>query len=182
MSDSTAAGVVQVTRLYADIALLRRGPEEVPVSPALLVATVFAYMLVTLVLSVLMPVITDNRVVLIALESFLGVAWYWVVLRLAGRPERFMQTTAAVFGYQAVLQPAFVAGTWLFLKYMKDPVWQLPTSLLLLVLAIWTLAVNGRILRAATGWPQFACVALVVLQALVSRVIEISLFPASAGS
>lgn len=182
MSDTTPAGVTQVARLYTDIALLRRGPEDVPVSAVLLAITVLVYMLASLALSSLMPVVETNRVALIALDSFLGIAWYWVVLRLAGRPERFLQTTTAIFGYQTVLAPAFVSGTWLFLQYMKDPVWQLPVSLLLLALAIWTLAVNGRILKAATGWPQFVCVALVVLQALLSRVIELGLFPESAGS
>jgi hypothetical protein len=182
VSDSSPARIRQVTRLYTDIALFRRGPEDVPFSPTVLAVTVAVYMLVSLVLSLVMPVLDNNRVVLIALDSGLGLAWYWVVMRAAGRPERFLQTAAAIFGYQTVLSPASVTVTWLFVQFMKDPVWQLPVSLLLLVLAIWTLAVNGRILRSATGWPQFACVALVVLQALVSRVIEMGLFPESTGS
>lgn len=177
MSDSTPAGVTQVTRLYTDIALFRRGPEDVPVSAVLLALTVFAYMLLSLLLSTVMPVGDADRLVLIALDSFLTLAWYWVVLRLAGRPERFLQTTTAIFGYQTVLAPAFVAATWLFLQYMKDPTWQLPASLLLLALAVWTLIVNGRILRSATGWPQVTCVALVIVEALISRLIALGLFP-----
>jgi hypothetical protein len=101
------------------------------------------------------------------------------VLKLAGRPERFVQTVAAIFGLQTVLQPASVSATWLFLTYMKDPVWQAPVSLLLLVLAIWMLAVNTRILKSATGWKQFACVSVVMLQSLLGRFIETSLFPAA---
>jgi hypothetical protein len=182
VSDTTPAGVTQVARLYTDIALFRRGPEDVPASVALLAITVLVYLIASLALSALMPVVEENRVALIALDSFFAIAWYWVVLRLAGRPERFLQTSTAIFGYQTVLAPAFVTGTWLFLRYMKDPVWQLPVSLLLLVLAIWTLVVNSRILKAATEWPQFVCVALVILQALVSRLIELGLFPESAGS
>jgi hypothetical protein len=180
VSDSNPAGVMQMTRLYTDIALLRRGPEDVPVSAALLAATVFVYIFVSLALSTVMPVGEDNRIALIALDSFFAVAWYWVVLRLAGRPERFLQTTTAIFGYQTILAPAFIAGTWLFLKYMQDPTWQLPVSLLLFALAIWMLAVNGRILRAATGWPQISCVALVVLQALMSQLLARGLFPGDA--
>jgi hypothetical protein len=182
VSDPTPAGVTQVARLYTDIALLRRGPEDVPASAALLALTVLAYLLASLGLSTLMPVASDNRVALIALDGCFALAWYWVVLRLAGRPERFVQTAAAIFGYQTVMAPAFVTATWLFLQYMKDPVWQLPVSLLLLVLAIWTLAVNSRILKAATEWPQFVCVAVVILQALAGQIIELGLFPQSAGS
>lgn len=177
MSDSKPAGVTQVTRLYTDIALFRRGPEDVPVSAVLLALTVFAYMLLSLLLSTVMPAGDENRVVLIALDSFLTVAWYWVVLRLAGRPERFLQTTTSVFGFQTVLAPALVAATWLFLRYMKDATWQLPVALLLLALSFWTLAVTGRILRSATGWPQITCVALVILEAVISRVIALAVFP-----
>jgi hypothetical protein len=182
VSDTTPAGVSRVARLYTDIALFRRGPEDVPVSAALLAVTVLVYLLASLALSSVMPVVEENRVALIALDGGFGLAWYWVVLRLAGRPERFLQTSTAIFGYQTVLAPAFVTGTWLFLRYMKDPVWQLPVSLLLLVLAIWTLVVNSRILKAATGWPHVVCVVLVILQALTSRIIELGLFPESTGS
>ena len=182
MSDTTPAGVTQVARLYTDIALFRRGPEDVPASAALLALTVLAYLLASLGLGALMPVAPESRVVLIALDGCFGLAWYWVVLRLAGRRERFLQTAAAIFGYQTVMAPAFVTATWLFMQYMKDPVWQLPVSLLLLVLAIWTLAVNSRILKGATEWPQFVCVAVVILQALAGQLIELGLFPQSAGS
>ena len=180
MSDSKPAGSTHVARLYIDIALFRRGPEDLPVSAVLLALTVLAYMLLSLLLSSVMPVGDENRVVLIALDCFLSLAWYWVVLRLAGRPERFLQTTTAVFGYQTVVAPAFVAATWLFLQYMKDETWQLPVALLLLALSLWTLAVNGRILRSATGWPQMICVALVVVEAVISRVIALGLFPGAA--
>jgi hypothetical protein len=129
-----------------------------------------------------MPVVDDNRIALIAVDTLLGVAWYWVVLRLAARPERFLQTTTAIFGYQTILAPALGAATWLFVQYMQDPVWQVPVALVLFALAIWTLSVNGRILRAATGWPQFSCVALVLLQAFVSRFIELGLFPGQVTS
>ena len=177
MSDLNPEGVAPLARLYTDIAFLRRGPEDVPFSRRVLGLTVIAYMLLSLLLSTLMPVVADNRIALIAVDSALGLGWYWVVLRLAGHPERFLQTVAAIFGYQTVLQPAFVAVTWLFLRYMKDPTWQAPVSLLLLVLAIWMLAVNARILRSATGWSQFACLSVVLLQSLLGRLVETALFP-----
>jgi hypothetical protein len=179
LSDPNPSGLVHLARLYTDIAFFRRGPEDVPFSRRSLGVTVIAYMLLSLALSSLMPAVPDSRFVLIVVDSALGLAWYWVVLKLAGRPERFLQTVAAIFGFQTVLQPAFVSVTWLFLTYMKDPVWQAPVSLLLLLLAIWMLAVNTRILKSATGWKQFACVAVVMLQSLLGRFIETSLFPAA---
>ena len=180
MSDSRPAGVIQMARLYTDIALFRRGPEDVPVSAVLLAVTVIAYMFVSLALSLVMPITGGDRIGLIALDASFGVAWYWVVMRLVGRPERFLQTATAIFGYLTILQPAFDGAMWLFLRFMKDPVWQLPASLLLLALAIWTLAADSRILRSATGWPLISCVALVILQAVMSRLVIVSVFPDSA--
>ena len=177
MNELNPAGARALARLYTDIAFFRRGPEDVPYSRRVLGVTVTAYVLLSLALSTLMPVVADNRVALILVDSALGFGWYWVVLKLAGHPERFLQTATAVFGYQTVLQPVFVAVTWLFLQYMKDPTWQAPVSLLLLVLAIWMLAINARVLRAATSWTQFACIAVVMLQSLIGRLIETGLFP-----
>jgi hypothetical protein len=177
LSDTNPAGPTTLARLYTDIAFFRRGPEDVPFAPRVLGITVVAYMLLSLLLSSVMPVVAESRVALVLVDSALALAWYWVVLRVAGRTERFLQTAAAIFGFQTVLQPAFVSVTWLFLRYMKDPVWQAPVSLLLLVLAIWMLAINTRILRSATGWGQFVCVAVVLLQSLLGRLVETSLFP-----
>jgi hypothetical protein len=177
VNDSNPTGPAGLARLYTDIAFFRRGPADVPFSRRVLGLTVVAYLLLSLALSTVMPVVADNRVALILVDSALGLGWYWVVLKVAGRPERFLQTASAVFGFQTALQPLFVAVTWLFIQYMKDPTWQAPVSLLLLVLAIWMLAINARVLRLATEWPQFACIGVVMLQSLAGRLIEMSLFP-----
>jgi len=177
LSDPTPSGLVPLARLYTDIAFFRRGPEDVPFSRRSLGVTVLAYVLLSLLLSNLMPAVPGSRVALIAVDCALAFAWYWVVLKLAGHPERFLQTVAAIFGFQTVLQPAFVAVVWLLPRYMEDPVWKGPVFLLLFVIALWILAVNTRILKAATGWRQFACVSVVMLQSLVDRMVEIGLFP-----
>jgi hypothetical protein len=182
LSDPTFTGLAPLARLYTDITFFRRGPEDVPFSRRVLVVTVLAYMLLSLALSSLMPVVVESRIALIVLDSGLALGWYWVVLRLAGHPERFLQTVAAIFGFQTVLQPALVSVTFLFLTYMKDPTWQAPVSLLLLVLAVWVLAINTRILRSATGWGQFACVSIVLLQSLIGRLLETGLFPEAAAT
>jgi hypothetical protein len=41
------------------------------------------------------------------------LVWYVLLLRLARRPERTLQTTTAVFGYQMVLTPLLVTLQWL---------------------------------------------------------------------
>ena len=108
--------------------------------------------------------------------------WIWLVVRLAHHPERFLQTTTAVFGFQLVLAPLFTLGMALFLKVRGDPSWELPASLLIMALGIWALVVNARILQSATQWPVFACAALVLAQALAARGVLLALFPEAASA
>ena len=154
MSDSKPAGVIQVARLYTDIALFRRGPEDVPVSAVLLVLTIAVYVLLSLALSAVSRVADGNRIVLIALDSFFAIAWYWVVMRLAGRPERFLQTATAIFGFQTILAPAVIGRTWLV-----PPVHEgFHLAAAGRRCCCWPVDLDSggrrRILRSATGWPH----------------------------
>ena len=53
----------------------------------------------------------------------------------------------------------------------------MPVSLIIVALGLWALVVNARILRAATEWPIFSCVALVLAQALLARGALLMVFP-----
>ena len=177
MSDARPAGIADLTRLFINIALLRRGPEDVPASALLLVLTIVAYVLLTLILGAALPLAVDTRMAVIATDCFVALLWYWVVLRVAGRPERFLQTSTAVFGIQVVIAPLFGVMRWLMLTYKDNPDWQLPAMALMFVVSIWTLTVNARVLRSATEWRTGFCVALVVLQGAIGLVLTLLMFP-----
>ncbi len=184
MSESNRPKLLDAVRLYAEIAVFRRGPEDLPVSAVLLLLTIAAYLLVTLGLGSVMPVTAGNRIDLLALNAAFLLACYWVVLRLAGRPERYLQTVTAIFGFLLVIAPINVGFRALFQRYATGQPLSLPVWFMFLglVLAIWTLAINGRILRSATGWPLFSCVALVVLQELLGVVVVLSIVPGVAAA
>ncbi|HEV7631351.1 MAG TPA: hypothetical protein VGO41_00090 [Steroidobacteraceae bacterium] len=183
MSESNRPRLLDAARLYTEIAVFRRGPEDLPVSAVLLLLTIVAYLLVTFGLGSVMPVTAGNRLDLLALSAAFLVACYWVVLRLAGRPERFLQTLTAIFGFQLVIAPINVGFRALFQRYTAADPLMLPVWFMMLglVLLIWTLAINGRILRSATSWPLFSCVALVVLQELLGVVVILSVVPGEAA-
>src|SRR5262252_1238382 len=99
-------------RLYTQIALLRRGPQDLPASRLLLVLTVAGYLAVNfLVSSVLPPGGRWLETLLVA--TLFTLLWYLLLLRFAGRPERTLQTTTAVFGFQTVLTPLVDSCAWL---------------------------------------------------------------------
>lgn len=177
MSDSNPASVAQLARLYLDIALLRRGPADVPGATFVLGLTLAAHFTINLVLSLLLlpPTFLQAAGQLLVEIAFM-LAWYRGVLRLAGRPERFVQTASALFGCQTVLAPLMVVVSLLFLRYNGHPTGRLPVSLLMMALVVWTFAIYARVLRAATQWPMFVCVGTVVLQTIVGALLVVLVF------
>jgi hypothetical protein len=166
-------------RLFVQIALLRRGPQDLPASVLLLTLTVIGYACVNAALSSVLPPVADWPEQL-ALDVLFMLAWYFVVLRLCGRRERFLQTATAVFGFQTVLTPPLVAVEWLVGRYAHDSAWQLPLGVAGLAVVIWLIAANSHVVKAALEWSSGASVALVILQIVAGQLLQLALFP-SAG-
>jgi hypothetical protein len=165
-----------IVRLFAQIALLRRGPQDLPASALLLVLTVGGYVCVNLVLCSLLPP-SGGWPAQLALDVLFTLVWYFALLRLAGRAERFLQTATAVFGFQAVLSPLLIASAWLWRRYWQDSTWQLPVLAVALVLLAWLIAANSRVVKAALEWPNGASVALVIAQIAVGEWLVLALLP-----
>jgi hypothetical protein len=164
----------ELIQLFAQIALLRRGPQDLPASPLLLALTVSGYVLVSLIVTSVLPPVQGAQVLVAALFTLL---WYVMLLRFCGRSERILQTATAVFGLQALLAPLVSASDWLWLRFGADSFWQLPVLLIVLVVAVWLIAASSHIVRAALEWSTPASVALVILQSFIGRLLMVALFP-----
>jgi hypothetical protein len=162
-------------RLYAQIALLRRGPQDLPASGRLLVLTVVAFFAVNFVVSSLLPPESRWRESLVVATLF-TLVWYVLLLRLAGRPERTLQTTTAVFGFQTVLAPLVVGCGWLVRRFSEDSPWQLPIICAALLVLAWVIAANSYIVKAALEWSATSSVALVILETLAGWLLQVALF------
>src|SRR2546423_12309766 len=126
----------ELIQLFAQIAWLRRGPQDLPASTLLLALTVSAYLGVNLVVSsVLPPVKSWPAQVLV--DTLFTLAWYVALLKLVGRSERILQTATAVFGLQGLLSPLLIASDWLMLRLGEDALWQGPGPRAGLVLDSW---------------------------------------------
>ena len=167
----------EIIQLFTQIALLRRGPQDLPASMLLLVLTALAYFLVNFVVAGLLPPLKGwSGHPLIDIAFTFG--WYFVLLRLAGRSERNLQTTTAVLGFQTVLAPPMIISNWLVLRFAQDQTWQLPVALMFLMLLVWVIAANGHVVKAALEWSSLASVGLVILQIFAQELLELALFPA----
>jgi cytochrome bd-type quinol oxidase subunit 2 len=176
LSQSTPSTLIGAIALYRDIALLRRGPEDLPISQRLLTATCMAYAAVNLLLGLLLPD-SAHAVLVVTIDIALMLLSGWLILQLAKHTERYLQTMTAVFGYQLLLTPPVVMASWLLNRYFKDEAWRLPAMFLFSVLGLWVLVIYTRILRSATQWPVFSCVSLVIAQSLLTQIVLSSLFP-----
>jgi len=166
----------ELVQLLAQIALLRRGPQDLPASVLLLVLTIGGYLAVNFVLSSALPTI-KGWPAQVLVDALYTLAWYVALLKLLGRSERILQTATAVFGLQALLSPLLIASDWLMLHFGQDALWQLPVACAGLLLVVWLIAASSQIVKAALEWSSPASVGLVILQTLTGRLLLVALFP-----
>lgn len=183
MSETGKTSILESLRLFADIARFRKGPEDVPASVLLLgLAIGGAVLLRVLLLGVLPLPAAGNPVVVIGLGIGVTLLFLWLILQLARHPERYTQTATAMFGFQVVMAPLLIGSGWLFLSIGQESTWHIPVMLLRMVIEVWALAVAARILRSATNWPLFACVALAIANELLTFLAILGLFPQSGAT
>jgi hypothetical protein len=165
----------QIIRLFAQIALLQRGPQDLPASVLLLVLTIAGYLGVNFLVGSLLPPFPGWPPQLLV-DALFTLLWYVALLRLLGRAERTLQTTTAVFGLQALLSPLLIASDWALARLGKDAPWQLPVAWAGLLLTVWVIAASSRIVRSALEWSSPASVLLVILQTLSGHLLLVALF------
>jgi len=174
--------------LFTQIALLRRGPQDLPASMLLLVLTIGGYLCVNLLIGLALPPLqphaaaggapaVDSRwLAQLLIDTAFTVVWYVALLRIARRPERTLQTTTAVFGFQAVLAPLTNAFEWAMRRFGEDATWKLPVFCAWLLMVAWLIAANSHIVKAALEWSNTASVVLVILQMLAGGLLLLAVF------
>jgi hypothetical protein len=179
LSEVFSRQVSDALRVLTGIVRLQKGPEDLPFSPALLLFLIVVSCALDAVTWAVVPLpeksaIDASGALFIGISVAVTLAWYGLLLRLAGRPERYVQTLSAVFGFQVILAPALLFTAWFYFSYYQDPTWKFPAQLLRSAVEIWALVILARILRAATQWPMFACVMLAVANELLSALLMAS--------
>lgn len=169
----------ELLALFAQIAVSRKGPQDLPASWLLLVLTVAGYGIIRFAISTVMPPVDQWRSHLL-IEIAFTLAWYAVLLRTLGKPERFVQTATAIFGYELVLTPLFVATIYLSRQVKPDDLLYVPLALIALALAIWLIRAGSYVLKAALELPTAACVFLIILQIFAGELLMRALSTAPA--
>ena len=140
----------QFLKVFLDIVLWRRGPQDLPNSGLLVALTLVAYELVNLVQIALMEVSIAELLLYLVVDPLLLMGGLWLVMMLFGRKDRWAQTVSAVLGCTALMALAVSVPMVLLVgpRMAGDP----PAALQLLALAlvIAFILVVGRIIQLAT--------------------------------
>jgi hypothetical protein len=95
--------VQQFLKVFLDIVLWRRGPQDLPSSKFLVFATLLANELVSALHLVVMHESAAAYFVFLVIDPLLLMGWIWLVLRLFNRSDRYAQTISAVLGTSTLL-------------------------------------------------------------------------------
>jgi uncharacterized membrane protein YjgN (DUF898 family) len=169
-------------QLFRDLILLKRGPQDLPHSPALLGGLILADLVVSLgFVQAIAPKAGQNLagVALLQLSLLLGLPY--VVLQLARRTARFNQTASALVGVDLVFTLLAIP----LLLGIAPAAGQSPNALqsLLALAAIalvsWQLVVRGHILRHALELSLAQGVLIALIFFLFEQLLLASLQPAA---
>jgi hypothetical protein len=172
----TSSALAALLRLYCQIAIWRQGPQDLPAVGILLPLTIAAYVLISALMGELLPPQRADWLAQLGADVAFIAFWYWLLLRIARRPERYLQTATALFGLQTVLAVPSVVSVWLVQRYAGDPLWAAPVYIAALAMLIWTLFAVAHILRATLERPLGLCLILALGQILAEGLLFLALF------
>lgn len=162
---------------FFDIALHRRGPEDLPASQFLLGLVLAVYLVIGLVALQLGSTIS-RAATLLLLDTAVYLSLVWAVLRLFGRARRYLQTATAMIGTDVLFNTIGLP-----LMLLEESVQAPPGELtmprfMFLVLFIWSVDVGGYILSKAIEKPYIVAVAIVLVYVLTSGALREAFLPA----
>ena len=152
--------LLQFLKVYFDIVLWRRGPQDLPASSLLLWIAAAAYVAVSIVQLATLHEPASAWFVFVVLDPILLAGGTWLLLRLYRHPERFVQTASAVLGTGAVLGLVVYLPLQGLLSLLRVAPDSNTAGFAALSLVVMFALVTGRILQLATGSSLFTGVAM----------------------
>lgn len=151
----------QLLRIFFDIAILRRGPQDLPASHTLVWLVSAAYLMVSAVQSMMRGWDASTTLVLLVLDIGMQAVWLWALLVFFAKRSRFLQTFSAFMGVNALLTVMDIAVTAVqALLGMATTDVANPWHMVSLCIMLLTL---GRILQQALERGSFLCMALTLV-------------------
>ena len=167
----------QLARAIFDIAMLRRGPEDLPASAFLLRLALVAYVVIGAVGTAFYADDLTELLAQIGLDLLLVFTFFGALLLIHRKSARFGQTMTAVLGTGALLYCVRLPlDVWL--GALPEGASALLPAVLMLVLAVWSIILTGHILNRALDIPFLAGIVLGIVFFVINLAAYATLFPA----
>ncbi len=162
----------QFLKVFLDIVLWRRGPQDLPNSWLLVILTLIAYELVNVVQLALMKGSGAQLLLYLVVDPLLLMGGLWLVMKLYGRPERYPQTISALLGCSALMALLISVPVELLAgpQLAKNPPAALQFVALALVVAF--VLVVGRIIKLATDSNLFTGIAIALTYVVILGALD----------
>lgn len=155
-------------RLFLDIVLFKKGPQDVPDSPVLFALVLLADVVISTVVGALEGDVS-GALVQAFVASVLLLAFVALILLLTSHRERFQKTATAVLGCDALMTLAALP-----VSLLSDVLSGL--GLLIMGILFWNLLVFAHILKHALGIGYALSVALALIFTLTSLDVMARIF------
>lgn len=169
--------MLRILDVFFQIALRRRGPEDLPDSRFLLLLSGCAYVLAQAFLGA--PVYGASLTLArsLVLDLLLLCGCLWGLLRLSGHSTRFRQTLTAVLGTGALVSLCMLPFNYWFNMPAEPGKVALGPGIGLLALISWSLIVNGHIFARALSRPFVAGLAISIFYFFVNSLMLAQIGP-----
>ena len=161
-------------RLFLNICLFNKGPQDNPASTLLLGLAIVANLVVAIAMS-LFEVSWAEALMQSVMGVLLLAGFLWLALYLTGKRPRFLQTATAVFGADTLISLVAVP---LLIWGRLAPDAKGVVAIPLLFLILWQMAVIGHILRHALSISFVAGLGLALTYTVASYEIMMTFYPA----
>lgn len=168
-----------LAHLVRDLCQLRRGPEDMPYSPALLLALVVASIAIDLASSVAFGG-DDDALARSLVSTALVLALAWAALHVRRLANRYVQTASALVACGLVFSLLVLPLGWLAHPMPATATALTPLQVLLgwavLAIFVWNLVVFAHIMRRAIDAPFGLAFAIVIAWAVANWALARALF------
>lgn len=170
--------MIPLVQVMVEIALHRRGPEDLPASPFLFRLVLLVYVVIGAMSAAVYWRSAAQVALQVGLDLVLFFAFFSAVLALYRKPGRWLQTFTALLGTGSLLGVfAIPLHLWRQGTGAGESAALLP-ALALFTLLIWSLAITGHILQHAVEIPYPGGVLLAVGYFALNLALLALLFPA----
>ncbi len=160
-----------IINFFIELALLRRTPQDLPPSQALLLLVLMVGLGAGVLLAMTAGVGVGSGLLQSLLDFALMLGALALALRLLERPERFLQTATALVGVDTLITFMALLPVGMARPVERDSGLLALAGLLFLLLVAWSVLAIGHILRHAFGLSLLQGAAIAIGFDLLSFVI-----------